>query len=486
MSRQPDKSSKCMLKHETEEDHSLVSREPIDRRDEDSNYWNQLIKATAIESEDYQNNVEKNNQKKKRKNVRRSTLDFKKVYNIAQKMIVEIDENDGNIIKGKIKGKFFEGQMVKYITVDRGRKTNPMLTIHLAAHDETVKFLLVGKEKCPLCRPENRMKGDQSQVSIKAVNLGKYKAFCDVMESINFTDCIFNKIKNNTHTHEATINMNLKCLAKSVDQIIVEKEGNIESKPLFVKGEILENINWKFLQGASKITVVVREKGKHGPTLEMNIKKEISFIIKSRIKDHPNVKIHSAIQIKDVNNGTSNLPELVTASIGSEEAPDNLVMTGRMQEIVSVTKKDDIGMPSKPEVVVAISSDPEEAPDNVVMTEEMQAMDSSVTKENNNDILNQHELVTANIDFEETLDNLVMTVMQGIDKKDDTATGMPSKPRVIMTSIDTKETLVNVMTGELQANSAVTKENDNDIPNQPELVIANSDSEEAPDNLVMT
>ena len=471
MSRQPDKSSKCMLKHETEEDHLLVSREAIDRRDEDNNYRNQLTKATATESEDYQNNVEENNQKKKSKNVRRSTLDFKKAYNIAQKMIVEIEENDSNIIKGKIKGKFFEGKMVKYITVDKGRKTNPMLTIHLAARDETVKFLLVGKEKCPLCRPENRMKGDQSQVSRKAVNLGKYKAFCDLMESINFTDCIFNKIKNNTHTHEATINMNLKCLAKLVDQIIVEKEGNIESKPLFVKGEILENINWKFLQGASKITVVVREKGKHGPTLEMNIKKEISFIIKSRIKDHLNVKIHSAIQIKDVNNGASNLPELVTASIGSEEAPDNLVMTGRIQEIVSMSKKNDIDMSSKPEVVMAIiSSDPEE----------MQAMDSSLTKEND-----QHELVTANSDSEEALDNLVMTVMQGIDKKDDTATGIPSKPRLIMTSIDPKETLDNMMTGELLANSAVTKENNNGIPNQPELVTATSDSEEAPDNLVM-
>ena len=32
----------------------------------------------------------------------------------------------------------------------------------------------------------------------------------------------------------------------------------------------------------------------------------------------------------------------------------------------------------------------------------------------------------------------------------------------------------------------MTKESDNDIPNQPELVTANSDSEEAPDNLVMT
>lgn len=256
-----------------------------------------------------------------------------------------------------------------------------------------------------------------------------------------------------------------------------------------MKGEILENINWKFLQGASKITVVVREKGNYGPTLEINIKKEISFIIKSRIKNPPNVKIHSVIN--EVDNGISNQPALVTTSIDSEEAPDNLVMTGGMQGIASMTKKDNASMPSKPEVVT-VSSDPKEAPDNVVMTgEEMQATDS-VTKESDNDIPNQAELVTANSDSEEAPDNLVMTGgMQGINsmtKKDDTATGMPSKlEEVRVSSDDLKETPDNVIIEEMQAIiSAVAKENDKGIPNQLELVTASINSKDTPDNLVMT
>ena len=332
---------------ETAEDQSLiVSREPI--------YLNQLIKGTAIKSGDNQNNAEENTQKEKSKNnhIRRMTVDFKEAYNIAQKVIVEKDKEDCDLIKGKVKEKFFEGQLVKYIIVERGRKTNPMLTIHLAACNKIVKFLLVGKENCPLCRPENKMKGDQSLVS-KAFNHGKYKDFCNLMESINFTDCVYNKIKNDTHIHEATTNTNFEYLIDLVDQIIFNKKGNKRNKPIFMKGEILENINWKFLQGASKITVVVREKGNHGPTLEINIKKEISFIIKSRVKNPPNVKIHSVIN--EVDNGISNQPELVTTSIDSEEAPDNLVMTGGMQGIASMTKKDNASMPSKPEVVMVIS-----------------------------------------------------------------------------------------------------------------------------------
>ena len=256
-----------------------------------------------------------------------------------------------------------------------------------------------------------------------------------------------------------------------------------------MKGEILENINWKFLQGASKITVVVREKGNHGPTLEINIiKKEISFIIKSRIKNPPNVKIHSVIN--EVDNGISNQPELVTTSIDSEEeAPDNLVMTGGMQGIASVTKKDNASMPSKPEVVT-VSSDPKGAPDNVVMTgEEMQATDS-VTKESDNDIPNQPELVTANSDSEEAPDNLVMTGgMQGINsmtKKDYTATGMPSKLEEVRVSSDDLKETPDVIIEEMQAIiSGVTKENDKGIPNQLELVTASSDSKDTPDNLVM-
>ena len=170
--------------NETAEDQSLIvsRKEPI--------YLNQLIKGTAIKSGDNQNNAEENTQKEKSKNNdRRMTVDFKEAYNIAQKVIVEKDKEDCDLIKGKVKGKFFEGQLVKYIIVERGRKTNPMLTIHLAACNKIVKFLLVGKENCPLCRPENKMKGDQSLVS-KAFNHGKYKAFCNLMESINFTDCV--------------------------------------------------------------------------------------------------------------------------------------------------------------------------------------------------------------------------------------------------------------------------------------------------------
>ena len=493
MSRQSDISSKCILKHETaENDPSLVSGEPIDRRGEDDNHWNQLNKAIAIKSEDDLNNAEENNEKKKKKesknnHIRRMTLDFKEAYNIVQKMIVEKDKEDGDLIKGEIKGKSFEGQLVKYIIVDRGRKTNPMLMIQLAACNKIVKFLLVGKENCPLCRPDKKMKGNQSLVS-KVANHGKYKDFCDLMESISFTDCIYNKIKNDTHIHEATTNTNFKYLTKLVDQIIIKKEKNKRDKPIFLKGEISENINWKFLQGASKITVVVREKGKHGPTFEINIKKEISFIIKSRIKDPPNVKIHSVIN--EVDNSISNQPELVTTSIDPEEAPDNLVTTGGMQGIASMTKKSNTGMPSKSEVV-AVSSDPKEAPVNVVMTgEEMQAIDS-MTEENDNGIPNQPELVTANSDSEEAPDNLVMTGgMQGIDsmtKKDDTATGMSSKLEEVMVISDLKETPDNVIIGEMQAIiSAVTKENNNGIPNQLELVTASSDSKETPDNLVMT
>ena len=484
MSRQPEKSSKCKLKHETEEAQSLVSREPIgiDRRSEEDSHWNQLVKSIAIESEHDQNTVEENNQKKKsKKNLRRSTLDFKEAYNILQKMNVEKVEEDDDIIKGEIKGKSFEGQQVKYIIVDRGKKTNPMLTFHFdLAANKIVKFLLVGKEKCPLCRPDNKIKDDlSSQVSKKAVNC-KYKTFCDLMESITFTDCIYNKIKNNTHTHEATITTNFKWLAEIVDQIIGKKERKKGNKPLFIKGEILGNINWKFLQGASKITVVVREKGKHGPTLEINTKKdEISFIIKCRIKDPLNVKIHPAI--KEVNNGASNQAELVAATIDSEEAPENLVMTdddrGGVEGIASMTKKDDTAtgiMPARPEVVRASSSNPEE-----------------VTKENDNNIPDQSELVMANIDSEEALDdNLLMTGgMQGINsmtKRDDTTNCMSSKSEVVLTNSHPKKMPDNVMTREMQAINSMTKGNNNNISDQPELVTEGSDSEEAPNNLVMT
>lgn len=42
------------------------------------------------------------------------------------------------------------------------------------------------------------------------------------------------------------------------------------------------------------------------------------------------------------------------------------------------------------------------------------------------------------------------------------------------------------MTREMQAINSMTKGNNNNIPDQPELVTEGSDSEEAPNNLVMT
>lgn len=152
------------------------------------------------------------------------------------------------------------------------------------------------------------------------------------MESINFTDCIYTKSKNNTQTHEATITI---CKFEMFGQVYWPDHCWKGRKAMQItfheKGEILEeNINWKFLHGVSKKpTVVLRGKGKYGCSWGQYKEGDKFSFIKCRI---------GILQIwKSILWSQPHQYELVTASIDSEEARSNLVMAeGGMQGTISM------------------------------------------------------------------------------------------------------------------------------------------------------
>lgn len=95
------------------------------------------------------------------------------------------------------------------------------------------------------------------------------------MESISFTIVFINK-KN--HVHIATSNSRLKDVYQIFHQLAVKRQE--EQGPGFMLGKLPNNLGWEPSRYPEKFNFVVRERGKHGPTFEININR---IIIKCRI-----------------------------------------------------------------------------------------------------------------------------------------------------------------------------------------------------------